>query len=78
MEGPFISPEKKGAHPEKHIQTLCNGFDTITNTYGTLDNVAIVTLAPELDRTQEVIEKLNKKGIAVSLGKRPFTGMVTI
>ncbi|KAG8221848.1 hypothetical protein J437_LFUL003224 [Ladona fulva] len=68
VEGPFINKEKKGAHPENCILPLEKGYETLVNVYGTLENVAIVTLAPELHNAGEVIAKLTSKGIAVSLG----------
>lgn len=37
-------------------------------TYGSLENVAIVTLAPEKDRALEVIQELTSRNITVSLG----------
>lgn len=40
-------------------------------TYGGLDSVAMVTLAPELDGSQSVIRDLCQKGITVSLGEHP-------
>lgn len=40
--------------------------------YGSLENVRIVTLAPELTNAVEVIEELTKLGITVSLGKKMF------
>ena len=40
--------------------------------YGSLENVRIVTLAPELKNAIEVIEELTKSGITVSLGKKMF------
>lgn len=36
--------------------------------YKSLDNIAIITLAPEIDGASSVIEQLVKKGIIVSLG----------
>lgn len=39
------------------------------DTYGTLDGVSIVTLAPEMERSIEVIEELVNRGICVSLGR---------
>ncbi|XP_060696611.1 N-acetylglucosamine-6-phosphate deacetylase [Hemiscyllium ocellatum] len=69
LEGPFISKEKKGAHPEQYLQTFeKHGFQDLLDTYGSLDNVRIVTLAPELNRSEEVIKELVRHRICVSLG----------
>lgn len=70
LEGPFISHEKRGAHPEAHLRSFeANAFQDLLATYGGLDNVRIVTLAPELGRSHEVIRALTALGICVSLGK---------
>ncbi|XP_030655080.1 N-acetylglucosamine-6-phosphate deacetylase isoform X3 [Nomascus leucogenys] len=69
LEGPFISREKRGAHPEAHLRSFeANAFQDLLATYGPLDNVRIVTLAPELGRSHEVIRELTARGICVSLG----------
>ncbi|XP_010863352.1 N-acetylglucosamine-6-phosphate deacetylase [Esox lucius] len=69
LEGPFISLEKKGAHPEQHLRSfLSDGMSDLIETYGTLDNVAMVTLAPELPNSQSVVRELTQRGITVSLG----------
>lgn len=70
LEGPFISKEKKGAHPEHCLRTFEAGaFQDLLATYGSLSCVRIVTLAPEMRRSSEVIRELTKRGICVSLGK---------
>lgn len=46
-EGPFINTKKKGAHREAFIQSDPSP-DTLQRCYGSMDNVRIVTLAPEL------------------------------
>lgn len=38
------------------------------DTYGSLENIKIVTLAPELNGSMEVIKLLSNNGIIVSLG----------
>ncbi|XP_034986666.2 N-acetylglucosamine-6-phosphate deacetylase [Zootoca vivipara] len=69
LEGPFISMEKRGAHPEHCLRTFETGaFQELLDTYGSLDSVRIVTLAPEMKRSSEVIKELTKCGICVSLG----------
>ena len=69
LEGPFISEEKKGAHPSQFIKQLDNGFQTVEETYKCLENVSIVTLAPELDNSCQVIKELTDGGIMVSVGR---------
>ncbi|KAJ3601086.1 hypothetical protein NHX12_032059 [Muraenolepis orangiensis] len=76
VEGPFISLEKKGAHPERFLETFRGtgggdrpgGIQRLLEVYGCLDNVAMVTLAPELAGSQSVVEELCQRGITVSLG----------
>ncbi|MGH0117122.1 UNVERIFIED_CONTAM: hypothetical protein FKN15_030967 [Acipenser sinensis] len=72
LEGPFISQEKKGAHPEQRLRSFqASGFQDLLDTYGSLDNVALVTLAPELPRSKEVIRELACRGVTVSLVSTP-------
>ncbi|CAH1777384.1 unnamed protein product [Owenia fusiformis] len=68
IEGPFISKEKKGAHPENFILDYENGWKDVMAMYHDLTNVAIVTVAPEKDCTDEVINEFIKRDIVVSVG----------
>ncbi|XP_068193680.1 N-acetylglucosamine-6-phosphate deacetylase [Antennarius striatus] len=69
LEGPFISLEKKGAHPAQFLRIFrSGGVEEVMEVYGTLDNVAVVTLAPELANSQPVVTALSQRGITVSLG----------
>lgn len=68
LEGPFINVEKKGAHPPHCIKELSNGFKTLMDTYGSIDNVSLITLAPELPNALEVIKELTARGIVTSVG----------
>ncbi|XP_013185703.2 N-acetylglucosamine-6-phosphate deacetylase [Amyelois transitella] len=68
LEGPFISLAKKGAHLDEYIKTPEKGIETMCQVYGSLDNVVIVTLAPELPGAIEAIKDLTKHGIKVALG----------
>lgn len=68
VEGPFISPSKKGAHPENCIRKFDQGFKSVIDMYADLDNVCMITLAPEIPNSISVIEELCKRNIIVSLG----------
>ncbi|MEG4214199.1 N-acetylglucosamine-6-phosphate deacetylase [Microcoleus sp. Pol14C6] len=72
LEGPFLNPQKRGAHPVEFLLPL-----TIENVKQVLgdcaDIVKIITLAPELDSTGEVISYLQSLGISVSLGHSQAT-----
>lgn len=69
LEGPFISEEKKGAHPQQFLRTFqSGGIEDLMEAYGSLDNVAMVTLAPELAGSHSVVRELCQRGITVSLG----------
>ena len=70
VEGPFINKEKKGAHNPTFITTpLQNGSKCVTEMYGSLDNVAMVTIAPELDGSLDTITEFLNKEVVVSIGK---------
>ncbi|XP_011146809.3 N-acetylglucosamine-6-phosphate deacetylase isoform X1 [Harpegnathos saltator] len=68
IEGPFISPSKKGAHPENYIRRFDQGFKSVTDMYGDLNNVCMVTLAPEIPNATSIIEELCERNIKVSVG----------
>ncbi|XP_031781619.1 N-acetylglucosamine-6-phosphate deacetylase [Nasonia vitripennis] len=68
VEGPFISPLKKGAHPEHCIRKFENGFQSLLDMYGSLENICYVTLAPEIENSMEVIRQLRKNNIKISVG----------
>ncbi|XP_071487418.1 N-acetylglucosamine-6-phosphate deacetylase-like [Diadema antillarum] len=68
LEGPFISVEKRGAHPANLICPLHRGILDMLDVYTSLDDVSIVTLAPELDNAEQTVRDLVKRGITVSVG----------
>ena len=44
LEGPFISKEKRGAHPPQYLRELKGGFKDVEEVYGSdLSNVDIIT-----------------------------------
>ncbi len=65
LEGPFINPDKKGAHREENIvppdvEALAAMLDAAT--------VRMITMAPELNGAPELIEVATERGVLVSLG----------
>lgn len=50
-----------------------NGISDVLSVYKSLDNVAMVTIAPEIPGALEVIAELHGKGIVVSLGHSAAT-----
>ena len=67
LEGPFLHPDKRGAHPQQHLLPL--NLDTLQQVLGNYTNIIkLVTLAPELDSSGETIKYLCDRQIIVSLG----------
>lgn len=67
LEGPFLNYEKRGAHPPEYLLPLTlDNLEKVLRDYHYL--VKIITLAPELNTSGEVISKLKNLGITVSLG----------
>jgi N-acetylglucosamine-6-phosphate deacetylase len=66
LEGPYLNPIKKGAHPEKYIKkgTLAEVQRWIEMADGV---IKMMTLAPEL-QDKEVIDYLNDNGVILSSG----------
>jgi N-acetylglucosamine-6-phosphate deacetylase len=61
LEGPFIAQKMKGAHPLQYVRTpdlSQTGLDALRAVYGSLDGVALVTLAPELPGSLDLISAL--------------------
>lgn len=66
LEGPFLSPGKKGAHAEEFLRKPdVNVFNRLNEASG--DKIKIVTIAPDLEGAMEFIEELQDKTI-LSLG----------
>ncbi|MEO1593023.1 MAG: N-acetylglucosamine-6-phosphate deacetylase [Cyanobacteria bacterium J06632_22] len=67
LEGPFLNPAKRGAHPEVHLQPLIlDQVQALLKDF--IDLIKVVTLAPELDPSGAVVSWLKAQGIVVSLG----------
>lgn len=64
LEGPFLSREKRGAHNEALLALPANRNELVR----VLEKIRILTLAPELDASKELIHKAVQAGCIVSLG----------
>ncbi|MCC5643364.1 N-acetylglucosamine-6-phosphate deacetylase [Nostoc sp. CHAB 5824] len=72
LEGPFLNYQKRGAHPAEYLLPLT--IDEVKRVLGNYAHVVkVITLAPELDFTGEVIPYLRSLGITVSLGHSQAT-----
>ena len=65
VEGPFLNPQKKGAHNAAYLRPP--SLDAVAN-WSPEDGVRLVTLAPELPGALEVVAALTARGIVVSAG----------
>ena len=67
LEGPFLAPQRRGAHPAQHLaapsaaalQQRIQGFE---------QEIALLTLAPELEGGLELTRQLTAAGVVVCLG----------
>ncbi len=67
LEGPFLNAAKRGAHPKEFLQPLT--LETVERVMGEfVETISIVTLAPEVEVGEGVIEWLTSRRITVSLG----------
>ncbi len=67
LEGPFLAQSFKGAHNSKHL-CLPSLLALNERIKGYEKEISLVTLAPELPGSMEVINKLKESGIIISLG----------
>ena len=71
MEGPFLAPAKKGAHP---LDLLRHPADLDEDRLATfVDGLRVMTIAPELRGAPELIARLAARGVRVSLGHSAAT-----
>jgi len=64
-EGPFLNPQKKGAHNPAYLRLPARAD---VAAWTPENHVRLVTLAPELPGALAVIEELTKRGVVVSAG----------
>ncbi|WP_201716717.1 N-acetylglucosamine-6-phosphate deacetylase [Rossellomorea arthrocnemi] len=67
VEGPYITPDHKGAHPVDYMREL--SIEEMEGLINASDNtIKVLTIAPEKEHAMEVIDYLMGKGIHVSMG----------
>ncbi|BAY07727.1 N-acetylglucosamine-6-phosphate deacetylase [Calothrix sp. NIES-2098] len=72
LEGPFLNAQKRGAHPAEYLLPLT--IERVKQVLGDYAQIVkVITIAPELDPTDEVIPYLRSLGITVSLGHSQAT-----
>lgn len=72
LEGPFLAEARRGAHPAVHL-ALPSLEALQERISGHEQEIALVTLAPELEGAEAVIAALRQQGIVVSLGHSAAT-----
>lgn len=65
VEGPFLNPEKRGAHRGEYLRKPDLG---LISDWSPKNGVRLVTLAPELPGAEELIKQLISNGVVVSMG----------
>ena len=65
LEGPYLSKERRGAHPLEALQTSADGYEWVLENS---DVVREITVAPELDGSGQMIAAFRRAGITVSGG----------
>jgi N-acetylglucosamine-6-phosphate deacetylase len=70
LEGPFLAPERKGAHDPALLRTPEQLVDAIEPL---LEGLRIMTIAPELPGALDLVRRLASLGIAASLGHSTAT-----
>ena len=67
LEGPFLAEARRGAHPIEHL--AAPSLDALEQRIGGFEGeIALMTLAPELEGAEAVIQRLRELKITVALG----------
>lgn len=72
LEGPFLNPVRKGAHPERFIrEPRLELFERLLGAAG--GSLRLLTLAPELPGALELIESARGASVAIAVGHTEAT-----
>ncbi len=76
LEGPFLCPAKRGAHPVQHL--LAPSIETFDRfQQAAQGNIRLLTLAPEMPGALELIRYASAAGVRISLGHSNATAAET-
>jgi N-acetylglucosamine-6-phosphate deacetylase len=64
LEGPFISPIRLGAHPRLNLEPRGKALERVL----AMDQLKLITLAPELPGALDAIARMAARGVAISIG----------
>jgi N-acetylglucosamine-6-phosphate deacetylase len=76
LEGPFLAPERHGAHDPAHLRTP--GDIAHPALEPLIDGLRLITVAPELPGAVELIRWLHEQDVAVSIGHSAATMVETL
>jgi N-acetylglucosamine-6-phosphate deacetylase len=68
LESSFLNHDFRGAQPAEWLRTPADGREVLAVMDRHREAVAVVTLAPEIEGGQALVEELVRKGLHVSLG----------
>jgi N-acetylglucosamine-6-phosphate deacetylase len=74
VEGPFLNPEQAGMHPLERLRSPADGVPEWLEHPA----VRLVTIAPELPGSLDLIGRLSDRGVAVSLGHSAASADIAI
>jgi N-acetylglucosamine-6-phosphate deacetylase len=75
LEGPFISPDRRGVHDVAFmVEPTDANLDILLGDERARRHITMVTLAPELPGAPAAIRRLTESGIVVSVGHSDATG----
>ena len=73
LEGPFLSPSRRGAHRADWLRTPADALNALLDDEALRATLRLITLAPELPGTMTAITRLVAAGVKVSLGHTDAT-----
>jgi len=66
LEGPFLAPDRRGAHDARHLRTPADV--PLADVERLIDDLRLITIAPELAGATDLIRWLRDRGVTSSLG----------